>query len=460
MSTHSLTLEKHQSMQQRMPDRRGDIHKTAHSHGGLGVANAAFCIDDTIRGVPAGTVSLAASDVAGFGWSVSGGDLSYPVLTVSGSAYNGNRDAMFAYAREHGALLAPHIKTPMSVDIAHDLMDAGAWGVSVANLQQASVMLRGGVKRLLIANQLGGERMGDGLGRLLNAYPDAEVVLFADSEASLAVADRAGEISGRVFPVLVEVGLGRAGLRDVEQARKVIGKALTLKHVRLGGVAAYEGAVASADPAATVEAIRNLNDLLKSVFDLVRSAVPERRLVLSSGGSQYFDLVVDALSPLARADGNIDLILRSGAIFFHDHGVYAQALERMDARNGFVSGGNAACVFQPAMRVWAQVLSRPESDLAICGIGMRDVSFDQGFPLALKSWRDGLCNATLDGFSEVEKLNDQHGFLRLKQSVDVKVGDIIEFGISHPCTCFDRWRHFFVVDDNHRVTSVHATSFG
>ncbi len=451
-------------MQQRMPGRRGDIQKSAHSHVGLGAANAAFCIDDTIRGVPAGTASFAAVNVAEFGWSVSGGDLSYPVLTVSGSAYTGNRDAVFAYARAHGALLAPHIKTPMSVDIAHDLVCAGAWGVSVANLQQASVMLRGGIKRLLIANQLGGERMGDGLGRLLDAYPDAEVVLFADSEASLAVADRAGEISGRVLPVLVEVGLGRAGLRDVEQARKVIGKALTLANVRLGGVAAYEGAVASADPAATVEAIGNLNDLLKCVFDLVRSAVPERRLVLSSGGSQYFDLVVDALSPLARADGNVDLILRSGAIFFHDHGVYAQALERMDARNGFASGGDAgscaARVFQPAMRVWAQVLSRPESDLAICGIGMRDVSFDQGFPLALKSWRDGLCNATLDGFAEVEKLNDQHGFLRLKQSVDVKVGDIIEFGISHPCTCFDRWRHFFVVDDNHRVASVHATSFG
>ncbi|WP_295812399.1 alanine racemase [uncultured Nitratireductor sp.] len=431
---------------------------------GLGQADAAFCIDDTLRGVPAGTVSFAARDVAESGWSASGGDLSYPVLTVSGSAYTGNRDAIFAYAKTHGALLAPHIKTPMSVDIAHDLVGSGAWGMSVADLQQASVMLRGGIKRLLIANQLGGERMGDGLARLLNTYPDAEVVLFADSEASLAVADRAGKMSGRVLPVLIEVGLGRAGLRDVEQARKVVGKALTLTHVRLGGVAAYEGAVASADPAATVEAIGNLNDLLKSVFDLVRSALPERRLALSSGGSQYFDLVVNALSPLARSDGNVDFVLRSGAIFFHDHGVYAQALERMDARSGFAlageSGALASRVFQPAMRVWAQVLSRPENDLAICGIGMRDVSFDQGFPVALKSWRDGSCNATLDGIAEIEKLNDQHGFLRLKQGADVKVGDIIEFGISHPCTCFDRWRHFFVVDDNHRVTSVHATSFG
>ena len=76
-----------------------------------------------------------------------------------------------------------------------------------------------------------------------------------------------------------------------------------------------------------------------------------------------------------RQDGNT-LLVRSGAIFFHDHGVYRRALDAMDQRAGFEFGGerHSAADFQPALRLWGEVLSRPEPDLAICGFGMRDVS--------------------------------------------------------------------------------------
>ncbi|RVD48802.1 amino acid deaminase, partial [Mesorhizobium sp. M2D.F.Ca.ET.140.01.1.1] len=81
-----------------------------------------------------------------------------------------------------------------------------------------------------------------------------------------------------------------------------------------------------------------------------------------------------------------------------------------------------------------EVLSRPETGLAICGMGMRDVSFDQGFPKPLTVYRGGHPLAVpLKG--EVVKLNDQHAFLSLQPDDDIAVGDVIEFGISHPCTC-------------------------
>ena len=84
------------------------------------------------------------------------------------------------------------------------------------------------------------------------------------------------------------------------------------------------------------------------------------------------------------------LVLRSGAIFFHDHGVYRRALDAMDQRAGFEFGGerHSAADFQPALRLWGEVLSRPEPDLAICGFGMRDVSYDQDLPTPLAAYRD------------------------------------------------------------------------
>jgi D-serine dehydratase len=194
----------------------------------------------------------------------------------------------------------------------------------------------------------------------------------------------------------------------------------------------------------------------------VRAAAPGRHLIATAGGSSYFDEVVAMLGPCVRDDGNASLVLRSGAIFFHDHGVYARALAGLDARGGFAIDGKfvkAAEAFRPALRLWAEVLSRPEPGLAICGMGMRDVSFDQGMPVPLEAFRDGVPLGRLES-AAVVKLNDQHAFLQVPDNAALAVGDIVAFGISHPCTCLDRWRLVFGLGPDGRVASVYPTFFG
>jgi D-serine deaminase-like pyridoxal phosphate-dependent protein len=44
----------------------------------------------------------------------------------------------------------------------------------------------------------------------------------------------------------------------------------------------------------------------------------------------------------------------------------------------------------------------------------------------------------------VTALNDQHTFLR---DADVRVGDIVRLGLSHPCTAFDKWNLIPVIND-------------
>ncbi|NKF34777.1 amino acid deaminase, partial [Pseudomonas sp. BGM005] len=70
------------------------------------------------------------------------------------------------------------------------------------------------------------------------------------------------------------------------------------------------------------------------------------------------------------------------------------------ARGGFRIGGeivSAAAGFRPALRVWAEVLSRPEPGLAIAGMGMRDVAMDQDLPRPLALYRNGAHFADLEG---------------------------------------------------------------
>lgn len=420
-------------------------------------------LDDSIRGVPPGAAPLRLRDVGAQGWRPAAGDMALPVLTLDEDAFAANRDLIFAYARRHGVALAPHAKTPMAPQIASALVAAGAWGATVANLQQAAVLLRAGVTRLILANEIGGRASGERLGALLAAHPDADLRAFADSPAAVetlaAAARAAGRPSERPLSVLVEVGAGRAGARDRAAVDAIL--AAVVRHpglLVLDGVATYEGAVATADPAETAANIDALMRRTAEAFALVRALAPERPLLLTAGGSAFFDMVVAGLAPVAEADGNATLVLRSGAIFFHDHGVYERALGALDARQGFACGGATAADFRPALRLWAEVLTRPEPEVAICGFGMRDASFDQGLPRPLRVHRDGAA-LSAEGL-RVTRLNDQHAFVAVPGGHDLAVGDIVEFGISHPCTCIDRWRVLFGLGADGRVRSAYRTFFG
>ncbi|WP_429608493.1 hypothetical protein, partial [Staphylococcus aureus] len=69
----------------------------------------------------------------------------------------------------------------------------------------------------------------------------------------------------------------------------------------------------------------------------------------------------------------------------------------------------------------------------------------------------------LDG-AVVTALNDQHTFVRVPEDAAVEVGDVIRFGLSHPCTTFDKWRALAVGDDalapEPRVIGLVETTFG
>ena len=96
------------------------------------------------------------------------------------------------------------------------------------------------------------------------------------------------------------------------------------------------------------------------------------------------------------------------------------------------------------------MVSRPEPELAVLTMGRRDVAFDQELPIPL-----GLSD------SAVTKLNDQHAFLRVGSAdrSPAQVGAWLRFGISHPCTVFDKWRMIPVLDPDDRVVDLIHTYF-
>jgi D-serine deaminase-like pyridoxal phosphate-dependent protein len=353
-----------------------------------------------------------------------------PICVLRADALAHNLATMAHWCRERGVELAPHGKTHMAPQLLARQLDAGACGVTVATLSQLRMYRAFGVRDVVLANELVDEPGLRWLAAEMDADPDFRVVCWVDSVRGVELMTSALAAVGAARPldVCVEVGMpgGRTGCRSASATDDVARAAAGAAQLRLAGVAGYEAALGhDVSPALVAE---YLGELRTAVVRLAALFETDDVLV-TAGGSTYFDAVADVLA------GDWRTVLRSGCYLTHDHGLYARTSPLRDA-------------LRPALHVWAQVVSRPEPELAVLTMGRRDVSFDQDLPVPL-----GLPD------SVVTKLNDQHAYLRLHGGDQADVGDWLEFGISHPCTVFDKWPLIPVLDSDDRVVELIRTFF-
>src|SRR5947207_13150974 len=166
-------------------------------------------IDATTKGYPMTAAPLPLSAIGAQGWSVLAGDLPLPLALIRDSALAHNHAWMRDFTAATGVLLAPHGKTTMAPQIFAQQLAAGAWGMTVANVQQLGICVRFGVRRVIMANQLlGGAEVGAVI-RLVSAHPDLEFHFLIDSLAQLASVENIAESQklSRKLTALVELGV-------------------------------------------------------------------------------------------------------------------------------------------------------------------------------------------------------------------------------------------------------------
>jgi D-serine dehydratase len=380
----------------------------------------------------------------------------YPMLTLRESALAGNLAAMAAYCAGAGVELAPHGKTAMSPELAARQLASGAWGITVATIGQLRMYRAFGFPRLLLANELVDEPGIAWLAGELAADPGFAAYCYVDSTDGVAILDRVltAHPAGRRLPVLVEIGLGRTGCRTDDQALTVAKAAAATGTLTVAGVAGYEGTI-GAPGAQALDTVASFCRRLANLAGAVRAgtesgAGPDgAEFIVTAGGSVYFDVVARELTA-AFLDG-MTVVLRSGCYLFHDHGIY-------QADSPAARGVAGAPVLRPALELWAQVVSRPEPELALLSAGRRDVGFDAGLPVPLRARRLDGSTPRLAG-AKVTGLNDQHAYLRLEPGTALAPGDLVCLGISHPCTTLDKWRLIAVLDDEDNVIDTVHTFF-
>lgn len=413
-------------------------------------------VDHRFKALPPDAEGLTVAELAAQRRNLFTGGFTTPVLALSAESVEHNLRLLEEYAERHGLAFAPHGKTSMAPQLFHRQLRHGAWGITAAVPHQVRVYRAHGIDRIFLANELVDAAALRWLAAELDADPDFHLVCYVDSVRGVELMDEALRAAGarRAVDVVVELGAGdagRTGVRTEAECEAVADAVAATDRLRLVGVAGYEATMPGAD-AALVRAWLNRLVGLAAAFDKAGRFAPDLpEIVVSAGGSEWFDTVAEVFAGVPALSRPVLKLLRSGAYVSHDDGQYR---ERTPFNRIPEEGA-----LQPAFRLWSQVVSRPNPAQAFANAGKRDAAYDLHLPEAqvVRDGRTGEVRAA-DGIA-VTALSDQHAWLGTEPGADVEVGDWVGMGLSHPCTVFDKWQLIPLVEADGTVVDYIRTFF-
>jgi D-serine deaminase-like pyridoxal phosphate-dependent protein len=312
-----------------------------------------------------------------------------PALVVDLDAYEKNLDHMAAQVRRWPVRLRPHAKTHKSPVVALHQIARGAVGVCCQKVSEAEAMVYGGVRNVLVSNEIVGAPK---LARLAALARQAEVAVCVDDPEHVRQLDAAAAQYGVRLPVLVEINIGanRCGVEPGEPAVALARHVAAAAHLRFAGLQAYQGRAQHIyDLAKRREAIDTAIDRVReTVAALGRAGLPCESVTGAGTGTYQFE-----------AASGVFTELQAGSYAF------------MDADYKRVEGFPSE--FENALFVLATVMSRPTPERAVVDAGLKALSVDSGMP-------------TVRGRPDLEfqRASDEHGVVLVGSGgPPVRLGD-------------------------------------
>ncbi|MFI9764907.1 amino acid deaminase [Streptomyces sp. NPDC051963] len=408
-------------------------------------------VDHRFKGLPPDAAGLTVAELTDQRRNLFTDGFATPVLALSAERLEHNLALMETYTVRHGLAFAPHGKTSMAPQLFQRQIEHGAWGITLAVPHQVRVARAFGSRRIFLANELVDPAALRWIAGELAADGDFRFICYVDSVRGVELMDAALQGAGRPVEVVIELAAGegaRTGVRTEAECAAVADAVAATRTLRLVGVAGYEGEVPQADAERVHAWLRRLVALAVD-FDRAGRFKGLDEIVVSAGGSAWFDAVADVFAEIPELGSPVLKLLRSGAYVSHDDGHYRKLtpFTRVPEEGAL----------EPAFRLWAQVVSRPSPEQAFANAGKRDAAYDLDLPFA-QVVRRGDTERPASGI-EVTGLSDQHAWIRTAPEADLEVGDWLGMGLSHPCTSFDKWQLIPVAEADGTVVDYIRTFF-
>ncbi|MCC7485498.1 MAG: DSD1 family PLP-dependent enzyme [Burkholderiales bacterium] len=323
-----------------------------------------------------------------------------PALVLDLDAFERNLDRMSASLAGVNVRLRPHAKSHKCPQIALAQIARGAVGVCCQKTSEAEALVLGGVKDVLIANEVVGAAK---LSRIAALAREARLSVCVDDAGNVAALDAAvGREFGVRLDVLVEIDVGahRCGVEPGEPAVELARAVAACRNLRFAGLQAYQG---SAQHLRKVEERRAAIDgavaaVRASVGGLRKAGIPCGKVTGAGTGTYAFE----------AASGIYDELQAGSYIFMDvDYG-----------KNEWTESGIPR--FEHSLFVWATVMSRPNAERAVLDAGLKASSVDSGMPRVAD-----------DPAVEFVRISDEHGVLKLNGAKGYALGDKVKLIPGH-----------------------------
>ena len=330
-------------------------------------------------------------------------DLQPPCLILDLDALERNVRKMGDYARAHGMRHRVHGKMHKSVDVAKLQENlGGAVGVCCQKVSEAEVFARGGIKDILVSNQVRDPAKIDRLARLPKL--GARTIVCVDDIDNVAELSEAAVRHGTTIECFIEmdVGAGRCGVIGADKVVEIAEAIDAAQGLKFSGIQAYQGAMQHLDSyEARKEKLDAAIAMVSEAVDALKAAGLEPDLVSGGGtGSYYFE-----------SNSGVYNELQCGSYAFMDAD-YGRILDKNGNR---IDRGE----WENALFILTSVMSHAKADKAIVDAGLKAQSVDSGLPVVFG--RDDVTYV---------KCSDEHGVIEDKQGV-LKVGDKLRLVPGH-----------------------------
>ncbi len=322
-----------------------------------------------------------------------------PALLLDLDAFEANLAAVHRAVARAGLALRAHGKAHKCVEIARRQVAAGAVGVCCQKVGEAEVFVAGGIRDVLVSNQVIGASK---LARLARLSRSARVGVCVDHPAQIAALAEAVQREGGEVDVLIEldVGSARCGVTTPEAVVALARLIAAAPRLRLRGLQAYHGSAQHRrSPQARAEAIAQACQRATAARDALEVAGFPCPVITGGGTGTYGH----------EAASGIFTEVQPGSYVLMDVDYFANEPDP------------AAPVLQPVLTVWCQVISERPGQVVL-DAGLKAFAVDSGLPRALA---DGWAAASI---------SDEHLVLRTKPdqpAAKIGIGDHVRLIPGH-----------------------------
>jgi D-serine deaminase-like pyridoxal phosphate-dependent protein len=166
-------------------------------------------------------------------------ELPTPALLLDADAFDSNIAQMAAFAAASGKQLRPHAKAHKCVAVAKRQIAAGAIGVCAATVPEAELMVKAGIRGVLLTSPIADPRKMARMAALARIAPDTTVVL--DHPAQMRLYAAAALIANVTLNVLIDLDVGdhRTGILPGAPALELAEGMVRTPALRFTGLQAY-----------------------------------------------------------------------------------------------------------------------------------------------------------------------------------------------------------------------------